>query len=92
MEKTRIIETKIGKVQGIIEENTEIFRGIPYAENPVGELRFKHTSPPKKWDDILQADDFGPLMILDQMRLNLVAVQNGYSVQIGNIVKQNVLL
>ncbi|MHA1624573.1 MAG: carboxylesterase/lipase family protein [Promethearchaeota archaeon] len=60
MEKTRIIETKIGKVQGIIEKNTEIFRGIPYAEKPVGELRFKHPSPPKKWDGILQADDFGP--------------------------------
>ena len=39
--KTDIIETKSGKVQGYSENGIEIFKGIPYVEAPIGELRFK---------------------------------------------------
>ena len=38
-----IIEIKSGKVQGYIEDGIHIFKGIPYAEPPIGDLRF---SPP----------------------------------------------
>lgn len=45
--KYRVVETKSGQVRGIREtsflKNVDFysFRGIPYAEAPVGELRFK---------------------------------------------------
>ena len=45
MEKSNIIETKTGKIQGYKQEGLEIFKGIPFAEPPIGKLRF---SPPVK--------------------------------------------
>ncbi|KAK9881440.1 hypothetical protein WA026_016327 [Henosepilachna vigintioctopunctata] len=53
-----IIHTKYGKVQGEAMEtfNKNIFyafQGIPFAEPPVGELRFKSPQPPRKWKGIL---------------------------------------
>jgi len=52
LEQTEIIETKSGKIQGYIENGLSIFKGIPYAEPPTGELRFK--SPVSKtWEDLL---------------------------------------
>ena len=43
---TSIVEIKQGKLQGVIRNNIDggqyySFRGIPYAEPPVGKLRFK---------------------------------------------------
>jgi len=37
--KTEIMETKAGKIQGYINKDISIFKGIPYAEPPIGELR-----------------------------------------------------
>ena len=43
---TITIETKLGSVSGTIEKSIKgnefyIFKGIPFAESPVGSLRFK---------------------------------------------------
>lgn len=60
MKKTKIIETNLGKVQGYVQEGINIFKGIPYAESPIGNLRY---TPPKEkdpWNDVLIAGNFGP--------------------------------
>jgi len=54
LEKTGIIDTKSGKIQGYIENGLEIFKGIPYAEPPIGELRFKPPIAKTSWADILE--------------------------------------
>ncbi|CAD0249725.1 unnamed protein product [Spodoptera exigua] len=36
------------------------FKGIPYAQPPLGDLRFKAPQPPKPWDNIRSAKEFGP--------------------------------
>lgn len=37
------------------------FKGIPYAEPPVGDLRFQAPKPPKPWTGVRSAKEFGPL-------------------------------
>ena len=59
IEKTDIIETKSGKVQGYRKNGLEIFKGIPYVEAPIGELRFKPPIAKKPWEGILDATKYG---------------------------------
>jgi para-nitrobenzyl esterase len=54
-----IIETKAGKIQGYTQDGLEIFKGIPYAEPPIGDLRFSPPLPKKPWDNILDAKEYG---------------------------------
>jgi para-nitrobenzyl esterase len=37
-----------------------VFRGIPYADPPVGDLRWKAPQPPTSWSGVRPADKFGP--------------------------------
>ncbi|XP_026319327.1 juvenile hormone esterase-like [Hyposmocoma kahamanoa] len=37
------------------------FKGVPYAEPPVGPLRFKAPQPPKPWSGIRKATEHGPV-------------------------------
>ena len=53
-----IVETKYGKLQGVKEDGCIVFKGVPYAMPPVGDLRFKAPRPPMPWDGVLKADAF----------------------------------
>jgi para-nitrobenzyl esterase len=61
LERTEIIDTKAGKIQGIRDDGIEIFKGIPYAERVVGDLRFKPPVPAKLFPGMLSATEFGPI-------------------------------
>lgn len=41
----------------------KIFKGIPFAAPPVGELRFRHPIPPASWRGIRQATQYGPAAV-----------------------------
>jgi len=57
-----IVDTTCGKIRGYRIYNDIIsFKGIPYAEPPIGELRFRAPLPRSKWDDIFDAKHFGPI-------------------------------
>ena len=47
-----VVELDSGMVSGVTGNNPEItvFKGIPYAEPPVGELRWKAPQPVTGWD------------------------------------------
>ena len=49
-----------GTIQGVVEEDMTIFKGIPFAAPPVGELRWKAPQPVVPWEGVRQADQFGP--------------------------------
>lgn len=61
MEKTRVIQTKSGRIQGLVVDNIENFRGIPYVEPPVGDLRFREPHPIEPWYDVKDCTKFGPI-------------------------------
>ncbi|RJP34987.1 MAG: carboxylesterase/lipase family protein [Actinobacteria bacterium] len=56
------VETAQGQVKGAVDDNgLYVFKGIPYAKPPEGDLRFKAPQPPEPWDDTFEALDFGPI-------------------------------
>src|SRR4030067_97671 len=56
-----IVATKSGKIEGKFENDLYIFKGIPYAVPPVGELRWLPPQPVKKWDGIRETKEFGAI-------------------------------
>lgn len=49
-----------GALEGIREASNVIsFKGIPFAQPPVGDLRWKEPQPAKNWEGSLKADHFG---------------------------------
>src|SRR5690625_624974 len=55
-----IVTIPQGKLSGIISNGVRVFKGIPYAASPVGQLRWKPPAPPARWHDIRDAATFGP--------------------------------
>ncbi len=53
------VQIDTGELQGVIENGVEIFRGIPYAQPPVGDLRWRPPQPPAAWDGVRDASQFG---------------------------------
>ncbi|MCB0665732.1 MAG: carboxylesterase family protein [Saprospiraceae bacterium] len=57
-----IVLTGKGKISGISTEDRtiEIYKGIPFAEAPIGDLRWKAPRAAKKWKGIKKCEVFGP--------------------------------
>ena len=49
-----------GLVQGTSEDGLTVYRGIPFAAPPVGDLRWHAPEPAAKWDGVRQATKFAP--------------------------------
>ena len=54
----KLVETKKGTVAGIEKDGYSLFLGIPYAQPPVGELRWRAPQELTPWDGVYQADKF----------------------------------
>ncbi|XP_028406018.1 cholinesterase-like isoform X2 [Dendronephthya gigantea] len=60
---TEVITTNSGKVRGLIQSSSlpgikvQKFLNIPYAEAPVGELRFEKPKPRKPWNETLNSTE-----------------------------------
>lgn len=57
------VQIEQGLLQGVPGDDpiVTVFRGIPYAAAPVGELRWKAPQPPASWDGVRLADSFGDM-------------------------------
>ena len=50
-----------GDVEGVVDGDLAIYRAIPYAAPPVGNLRWKAPQPAQAWEGVRVCDKFGPL-------------------------------
>jgi para-nitrobenzyl esterase len=41
--------------------DVRVFKGIPYAAPPVGELRWRPPAPAAHWEGVRKGDEFGPV-------------------------------
>ena len=55
-----LVRTTAGTLRGSQENGVAVFRGIPFAEPPVGALRFAAPQPVRGWEGVRPALDFGP--------------------------------
>lgn len=58
------VQTKIanGIIEGLYDTKTclQFYLGIPFAQPPVGELRWKAPQPPGNWNGVKETKKFGP--------------------------------
>jgi para-nitrobenzyl esterase len=53
------VKIESGLLEGTTEAGIRIFKGIPYAAPPVGDLRWKAPQPVAAWEGVRKADQFG---------------------------------
>ena len=49
-----------GDIEGVVDGSLAVYKAIPYAAPPVGNLRWKEPQPAKPWTGVLKSDQFGP--------------------------------
>ena len=56
-----IVETRYGKVQGREQGSISVWKGIPFAQPPTGQRRFRAPQPLEPWTGVREATAFGPM-------------------------------
>jgi len=56
-----VLTVEGGQIQGVTAENpgVYVYKGIPYAAPPIGDLRWKEPQPVVAWEGIRQCNNFG---------------------------------
>lgn len=62
----RRVKTKNGELQGLVGKDPRItvFRGVPYAKPPVGELRWKAPQPAEDWVGVRKCYEYGDMPMM----------------------------
>jgi len=64
-----VVRTKCGELRGARENGVAVFRGVPYAAAPVGELRFAPPQTAPTWQGTRDATKDGPIPPQGRSRL-----------------------
>jgi para-nitrobenzyl esterase len=57
---SKTIRVEGGLVQGLKQRGVSVFRAIPFAAPPVGDLRWRTPQPPAPWEGVRDATAFSP--------------------------------
>ncbi|MCP2623160.1 carboxylesterase/lipase family protein [Mycolicibacterium smegmatis] len=60
-EHSTIAHTSLGTLRGTLEAGVSVWRGVHYAQQPVGDLRFRAPQPLQPWSGVRDAVEHGPL-------------------------------
>ncbi len=52
------VRVEQGLLQGTLEDGVTVYKGVPYAAPPVGNLRWRAPRPPAHWKGVRKADKF----------------------------------
>jgi para-nitrobenzyl esterase len=57
------VKTNQGMVQGAVADGVAVFKGVPFAAPPTGDLRWRPPQPPAKWTETRKASAFSPTCV-----------------------------
>lgn len=64
-----IVKTTSGDVEGVVERDTDVFWGMPFAAPPIGDLRYHAPQMPESWSGTRLVDRPGPASLQSEHRL-----------------------
>src|SRR5580658_9982854 len=53
------VKIETGRLKGVAHDGVVAFKGVPFAEPPVGDLRWRPPQPAKAWTGVRQASEYG---------------------------------
>jgi para-nitrobenzyl esterase len=59
-QKVQPVKVAEGLLQGTRDKDLMVYKGIPFATPPIGDLRWKAPQPAKKWEGVKNVNSFGP--------------------------------
>jgi para-nitrobenzyl esterase len=62
-----VVRTRSGDIEGTFEDQQYVFKGVPYAAPPVGNLRWLPPQPVQPWTGIRSAREFGRICPQNQL-------------------------
>jgi para-nitrobenzyl esterase len=71
-----IVNAPAGALRGTSEVGLRVFRGVPFAEAPVGQRRWQAPMPKAVWNGVRDATHFGPACWQPESKLNSIYAGN----------------
>ena len=71
-QKSLIVKAPAGAVEGQMQSDLRVYKGIPYAFPPVGVARWKPPVPMTPWAGVKKATEFGPACFQPEAKLSSV--------------------
>jgi para-nitrobenzyl esterase len=67
-----IVQTRAGKIRGSHENGLYVFKGVPYAAPPTGDLRWLPPQPHTGWNGVRPAQDFGAIAPQNESKMAFI--------------------
>jgi para-nitrobenzyl esterase len=76
-----LVQVDSGMLEGMAaaDPSIRLFKGVPYAQPPVGELRWKEPQPLKAWEGVRKATEWGNRCAQGQMFSDIYSRETGSS-------------
>ena len=73
-----VVSVEGGDIQGVANNEVEVYLGIPYAKAPIGELRWKEPQDVEAWEGVKDCSHFGPWAMQSEANSLMNSLQDLY--------------